>query len=75
MTKKKKTRTALTDRERQFCESYERNAADLPAVASDLGISLARCRALLESPLVKDRLARSVQIARERLEATAPHLV
>lgn len=75
MPKKQKRKNEMTPRQMAFCECYERNAGDLRRVCQSLDITSARAAALMEVPAVKERLARSVDIARQRLEATAPHLV
>jgi hypothetical protein len=65
----------MTDTQTHFCEVYSKYAGDINKICVELNITPSRATRILEHPLVKERIARSVQIARERIEAATPHLV
>lgn len=65
----------LTETQERFCELYARHAGDINKICTALDITPSRATRILEHPLVKERISRSVQIARERIEAATPHLV
>lgn len=65
----------MTDNQVRFCELYAKHAGDIAKICMEMNITSSRATQILTNPLVKERLSRSVQIARERIEAATPHLV
>ena len=65
----------LTETQERFCELYAKHAGNISKICLEMDITMPRACQYLEHPLVKERISRSVQIARERIEAATPHLV
>lgn len=65
----------LTETQDRFCELYSKYAGNISKICIEMNISTPRASQFLENPLVKERLSRAVQIAKERIEASTPHLV
>jgi len=69
------TKKKLTETQENFCELYARHAGDINKICISLHITPSRATQILEHPLVKERIARSVERARQKIEAATPHLV
>jgi hypothetical protein len=66
---------ALTRAQQDFVVAYEKNAGNINRTCQELNITTGRAAAIMQNPLVKERLSRSVEVAKERLTTAAPHLV
>lgn len=75
MPRKAVKRESLTAKQQRFVEEYTRQGGRIDRVARALNLTPRRVRQYIETPVVRNRLAENVDIARRRIESAAPHLV
>ncbi len=74
MTKKGAIRKELTPREQVFLDEYWKAAGDLRKVEK-AGFPPSTIKQIMSVPVVRERLMRSVEVAKETLQNASPHLV
>ena len=75
MKSKTKKSNTLTEIQKNFIDTYRRNAGNISKVCSELGISEREFYRKLQQPCVKEQLNKSLQIARDKITASIPYLV
>lgn len=75
MATSKKDRMKLTERQEKFIEVYRKHGGNINKVCEEMGITTAGVNQYLSQDKVKEQLNKSVQIAREKIEAALPAII
>lgn len=75
MKRKLQKSNNLTEKQKNFIESYRKNAGNISKVCSELNISDRQFYTYLQMPSVKEQMNKSLQLARDKIQAAIPYLI
>ena len=71
----KKSKTVLTEGQKNFIEVYRKHAGNIDKVCKELGITSRSVERYLSEDKVKEQLNKSIEIARKKITDSLPFLV
>lgn len=71
----KKSKTELTEGQKRFLEVYRKHGGNIDKTCKELDITARSVERYLSEDKVKEQLNKSIQIAREKIQAAMPSLI